>query len=64
MTARTPDQRARHDCSAGTRQRTCCRGRLETRGSPDVGWVRVVMDSVTGDVLTVASRPDPAWKVF
>ena len=31
--------------------------RLETWGSPTVGWVRVVMDSVSGDVLAVESRP-------
>lgn len=30
--------------------------RLETWGSPRVGWVRVVVDSVSGDILQVDSR--------
>lgn len=38
--------------------------RIETPGSPTVGWVRVVMDSVRGTLLAVEPRHPPAWQVF
>jgi hypothetical protein len=38
--------------------------RLETWGSPHVGWVRVVADSLSGEILTIESRPEPVWRVF
>jgi hypothetical protein len=30
--------------------------RLETFGSPDIGWVRVVVDSVAGRVVEIEPR--------
>ena len=35
--------------------------RLETFGSPDVGWVRVVADTVKGDVLEIEPRLMKRW---
>ncbi len=37
--------------------------RLETWGSPEVGWVRVAMDSVSGEVVDVEPRPGSRWRV-
>jgi len=35
--------------------------RLETFGSPDIGWVRVVVDSVAGRIVDVEPRRMPRW---
>ncbi|MBI4538882.1 MAG: hypothetical protein HY704_05140 [Gemmatimonadetes bacterium] len=35
--------------------------RLETYGSPDIGWVRVVADSVAGRIVQYEPRLMPAW---
>ena len=34
---------------------------LETFGSPDIGWVRVVVDSVAGRIVAFESRLMPRW---
>lgn len=41
---------------AGTRDTVASFARIETFGSPDVGWVRVVVDSVNGRVTRVEPR--------
>lgn len=38
--------------------------RLETFGSPDVGWVRVVMDSVAGRIVGYDGRLQPGWRFW
>jgi hypothetical protein len=38
--------------------------RLETYGSPDIGWVRVVVDSVRGRFTTFEPRLVPPWIVW
>lgn len=38
--------------------------RVEVFGSPDIGWVRVVVDSVTGGLVGVEPRLMPAWWLF
>jgi hypothetical protein len=35
--------------------------RLETFGSPDVGWVRVVVDSVAGEIVVYEPRKTRRW---
>jgi len=35
--------------------------RLETFGSPDIGWVRVVVDSVAGRIVEIEPRPMRHW---
>ncbi|MCI0434362.1 MAG: hypothetical protein L0271_12100 [Gemmatimonadetes bacterium] len=35
--------------------------RLETFGSPDIGWVRVVVDTVAGRVVSYEPRLMPSW---
>lgn len=37
--------------------------RLETFGSPDIGWVRVVIDSVAGRVIQYEPRRMP-WRLL
>ncbi len=38
--------------------------RLETFGSPDIGWVRVVIDSVTGRIHDFEPRLVPRWRLW
>jgi hypothetical protein len=35
--------------------------RIETFGSPDIGWVRVVVDSVAGKIVACEPRKMPRW---
>ena len=35
--------------------------RLETYGAPDIGWVRVVVDSVAGRIVDYEPRLMPRW---
>jgi hypothetical protein len=35
--------------------------RIETMGSPDIGWLRVVLDTVAGDVVGVEPRVLKGW---
>lgn len=35
--------------------------RLETWGSPDIGWVRVVLDTVKGEVVQIEPRLMRRW---
>lgn len=35
--------------------------RIETFGSPEIGWVRVVLDSVAGKIVDVEPRKMPRW---
>jgi len=38
--------------------------RLETLGSPDIGWVRVVVDSVAGDFVSFEPRVMKRWWIW
>ncbi|MGH7553194.1 MAG: hypothetical protein ACREMQ_09245 [Longimicrobiales bacterium] len=38
--------------------------RLETYGSPEIGWVQVVVDSVAGRVVGYDRRLMPAWRLW
>ncbi|HEX5130966.1 MAG TPA: hypothetical protein VFX92_00615 [Candidatus Krumholzibacteria bacterium] len=38
--------------------------RLCTMGSPDIGWVRVVVDSVAGQVVSFEPRRVPWWRLW
>ncbi|MBI3981874.1 MAG: hypothetical protein HY337_03105 [Gemmatimonadetes bacterium] len=38
--------------------------RLETFGSPDIGWVRVVVDSVAGRIVAMEPRLMPRWLLW
>ncbi|MGD8279338.1 MAG: metallophosphoesterase [Gemmatimonadota bacterium] len=38
--------------------------RLETFGSPDIGWVRVVIDSVAGRITAFEPRLVPRWRLW
>ncbi len=35
--------------------------RVETFGSPDVGWVRIVVDTVSAEIVSVEPRPMRGW---
>lgn len=35
--------------------------RLETYGSPNIGWVRVIMDATTGQLVRIEKRLIPGW---
>lgn len=38
--------------------------RLETFGSPDIGWIRVVIDSVAGRIVDYEPRLVPRWRLW
>jgi len=38
--------------------------RLETFGSPDIGWVRVVVDTVAGRIVQYEPRLMPQWRLW
>lgn len=38
--------------------------RLETFGSPDIGWIRVVIDSAAGRVISYEPRRQPGWRLW
>jgi hypothetical protein len=38
--------------------------RLETYGSPDIGWVRVVVDSLAGQIVAYEPRLMPWWRLW
>jgi hypothetical protein len=38
--------------------------RLETFGSPDIGWIRVVVDSMRGRIVDYQPRSTSRWRLW